>query len=344
MSGRFTAGPPLGGLAIVIILAACGAASPTRPAAPTAQATPANGSAAPTAAVETPTPAPSAPSVTPILDVAFEAPDVQGLAKQLDVYVPAGAGPWPVTVMLHGGGLWKGFLAEWATAVAADGFVVFAPSWLEHSSGLTARETYTANSRHATCALAFVREHAAEYGADPATLVVFGHSGGANVGGIAAFDPPPVSDGCLASDTPPTVTGLVAFEGDWLSMNPELDDLIAADPAVLDALTPWAHLDANAALPVIVLVSAGSGGVVEVPTLDPPVDWRTARDPLALRERFLAAGIRADVAQEQAILAAALEALGHPVSLRELPGSGHSSLGETGLVVLREAIRDAAGP
>ena len=353
MSARFPAGPPLGGLAIILILAACGAASSTSPAAPTAKDTPASGSAATSAPVTTPTSGPSAPSalpspsrapsVTATVDVAYEAPDARGLTKKLDVYVPVGAGSSPVVVMLHGGEVWKGFIAEWARAVSADGFVVFGPDWLENAPGLTPREKYIADSRHATCAIAFARERAAEYGGDPATLVVFGHSGGANVGGTAAFNPPPVSDGCLASDAPATPTGLVTFEGDWLSMDPRHDKEIAADPAVLDAATPWAHLAAVPDLPVVVLVSEGEGGVVEVPALDPPVDWRTARDPLALRERFLAAGIRADVAQQQAILAAALEAQGHPVTLRELPDSGHSTIGEAGLEVLREAIREAAG-
>jgi dienelactone hydrolase len=281
--------------------------------------------------------------VTATLDVAYETPGTAGLTKKLDVYAPVGSGSWPVVVMLHGGEVWKGFIAEWARAVSADGFVVFAPDWLEHAPGLTPRETFVADNRHARCAIAFAREHAAEYGGDPETLVVFGHSGGANVGGTAAFNPPPVSDGCLASDGPTNLAGLVTFEGDWLSMNPVQDDVIAADPAVLDAVTPWKHLSAIPDLPVIVLVSEGSGGVVEVPALDPPVDWRTARDPLVLRERFLAAGIRADVAQQQAILAAALEAQGHPVTFRELPNSGHSTLGEAGLEVLREAIREAAG-
>ena len=351
MNGHFAAVRLLVSLAVISLLAACAAgSSPTPPPSSIATSTPSAPAATPmpipTAAA--PTPAPTLAADVAALDVPYETSNPLGRPEKLDVYAPSARGPWPVVVMFHGNPavIDKGYLARWATHVAADGFVVFVPTWGKVSSEATAdmakHDELIACGRQAACAVAFARAHAAEYGGDPSTMILFGHSAGANTAAYLAFARPQPTDGCPGGDALGPVSSIVTFEGDWLDMDPMWDPRIAADPAVL-VYTPWEHLAEHPDVPVVMLVSEGSGGVLEPPALDPPVDWLTARDPVALRERFLAAGERADVAEQQAILHAALEAQGNPVSLTALPGADHSTIGVAGMPVLLAAFHEAAG-
>ena len=70
------------------------------------------------------------------------------------------------------------------------GFVVFVPTWgpAWRRHAFTYERGLAINSQ-AACAVAFARAHAAEYGGDPATMIVFGHSGGANTGGDGRLRP-----------------------------------------------------------------------------------------------------------------------------------------------------------
>ena len=68
----------------------------------------------------------------------------------------------------------------------------------------------------AACAVEFARAHAAEYGGDPATMIVFGHSAGANAAAMVAFARPEPTAGCLGGTTLGAIDALVTWEGDWL--------------------------------------------------------------------------------------------------------------------------------
>ena len=139
------------------------------------------------------------------------------------------------------------------------------------------------------------------------------------------------------------VASLVTYEGDWFLMDTMWGPSVAREVV---AATPGSGWRPSTKLPVVMLISEGMGGLVEPPALDPPVDWATARDAAALRERLLTAGAdggRLDAAQEQAILAAALKSQGNPVSLTEIPGADHMSVGTSGMPLLLAAIAQAAG-
>jgi acetyl esterase/lipase len=351
--------PALTALAAALFVAACSAsASPT--AAPTSPpgnvpaptlATPAT-PAATLAATPVVTPGPTPAAVTLTTGLEYESADPLLPSQSLDVHAPTAAGPWPVVVMLHGGPgvLDKGWTAGWANLVAAEGFVVFAPTWgvtgIE-AMNLPRHEQVDALFRQTACAVAFARARAAEYGGDPSTMILFGHSGGANAASAIVFNELAPSDGCPAGDSVGPIASLITYEGDWLLHDPMWDQVIPDDPGVLQTVTPWTGLSAHPGIPVVMLVSEGSGGLVDVPVGDPPVDsWVTARDPVALRQQFMTAGPdggRINIAQTQAILHAALKAQGNPVSLTEAPGADHMTLGGTGRPTLLAAFREALG-
>jgi len=336
-------------VATLAVTACTGSALPTAaPSSPPGTA-PAPASAPLATPVVTPAPTPAAVALT--TGIGYESADPRLPSQALDVHAPKAAGPWPVVVMLHGGPgvLDRGWSAGWASLIAAEGFVVFAPTW-----GVTGiemmdaprHEQVDAVFRQAACAVAYARAHASEYGGDPSRMILLGHSAGANAASTIAFNGLAPTDGCPAGDSVGPIGSLVTYEGDWLMHDRMWDSIIPSDPEVLAKGTPWSGLSAHPEIPVVMLVSEGSGGLVQPPVGDPPVEsWRTARDPVALRAQFMTTGPdggRINIAQTQAVLHAALEAQGNPVSLTEAPGADHMTLGIDGRAALLAALREAS--
>ena len=181
----------------------------------------ASGTTTPTQAPPTLPPTPPVAHVT--LDVAYQSTDPFLIPDFLDVYTPSRAGPWPVVVMFHGspaGGMTKTDYAQLASWVADLGFVVFVPTWGRPASGgaesLLTRQGLLAADAQASCAVAFAAAHASEYGGDPTTVVVFGHSAGAIVALSVALGRPAPTTGCLGGEMLPPISALVTYEGDWL--------------------------------------------------------------------------------------------------------------------------------
>jgi acetyl esterase/lipase len=295
------------------------------------------------------------PSVKTTTNVSYETESPLGVPGVLDAYAPAEAGPWPVVVMFHGAGGSKGDLGKHARRVADLGFVVFSATW---GAGMDA-SAYTDEQARAieaqgACAIAFARAHAAEYGGDPATMIVFGHSGGANTAAMVAFARPEPTAGCLGGTTLGAIDALVTWEGNWILSAPRgvHDPAVAADPRVLDALTPWKHLAEHSDLEVVILVSEfPNGGDMNFDRElgDPWAadSWLAVRDPSGdLRRQLEANGAFADgtldLAEVQQLLYSVLEANGNPVSLDVMPGSSHIHLSDAGWKVFLAAFPKAA--
>ncbi len=169
--------------AMMLLLAALLPAACTGGTAPTAGSSAPPASVAPTEA-PTASPTPPAAAATPTaspawvaaaMDVVYESADPRLPDAMLDVYTPTGTGPWPVAVMLHGGPgvLDKGFMGIWAQKAAAEGFVVFVPTWGVGGAGtvgLSQPEQIDASQRQAACAVAYANARAADYGGDPSTM------------------------------------------------------------------------------------------------------------------------------------------------------------------------------
>ena len=110
-----------------------------------------------------------------------------GVRLTLDVHRPAAAGRYPAVVQIYGGAWQRGAPADddqYATYLAAHGYTVFgidyrhAPQW-----------QWSAQIEDVRAALAWVREHAAEYDADPMQMAILGRSSGAQLALVAAYEP-----------------------------------------------------------------------------------------------------------------------------------------------------------
>lgn len=110
-----------------------------------------------------------------------------GVALLGDLYVPKGAGPFPVLVALHGGGWVQGVRAafqHWGPYLAARGYAVFAISYRLAKAG---QKTFPHAVQDALAAVQFCRGSAREYKLDPERIGLLGASAGANVAGLAAL-------------------------------------------------------------------------------------------------------------------------------------------------------------
>lgn len=295
-----------------------------------------------------PVPTPMPPAVEVIHDLVYESADPLLPDGLVDVYTPAGSRSHPVAVMLHAqpGVYTKETTAPLAEQLAAAGWVVFVPGWGlagPEAMSLPWSERLRAMHRQAACAVAFARARAAEHGGDPSTLVLFGEPGaGANAATVLAFNRPAPSDGCPAGDVLGPVPVVITAGGDWLLLDTQWSQVVAKDPAVLDEGLPWAGLAERRDVRVWTLFSDDGRGVVPAPVGEPPIDWRTAGDPLLLRESLKASGPgggEIDWAQYQAVFHRALTARGYEAKLVPYTGQVFAE----GWPVVLAAFEEAAG-
>jgi acetyl esterase/lipase len=108
--------------------------------------------------------------------------------QRLDIYAPRnGTPPRPVLVFFYGGNWDSGDRQDYGfvgRAFAGLGYVTMLPDYTH-----THERPYPAFMEDAGAALAWVREHVAAYGGDPARIAVAGHSAGAYIAVTLALDP-----------------------------------------------------------------------------------------------------------------------------------------------------------
>jgi len=118
-----------------------------------------------------------------IRDVEYGQAD--GVSLRLDVNVPDGPGPFPIAILIHGGGWSHG--DKGGSNVPGDSADItpwFAPlteakfTWFSLNYRLAPAHPWPAGYDDVLAAIRWVRAHAAEYRGDPRRIVVFGHSSG----------------------------------------------------------------------------------------------------------------------------------------------------------------------
>ena len=146
--------------------------------------------------------------------------EIDGDEYLVDVYVPAGHGPWPVVVALHGALVYKdnSFTTRPARAAAEAGMLVFAPNWVAEWPALSDMDAEAVRSwtQVLRCALAFAQQEAAGYGGDSTRTVVYGKSAGASSGANLVLSPfTDLPTGCLGQSPPVAPVGAVFGDAEY---------------------------------------------------------------------------------------------------------------------------------
>jgi acetyl esterase/lipase len=138
---------------------------------------------------------------------------VGGWNGKLDLYLPRRPnGVLPTAILFHGGGWVTGTKDEIALDVLPYLAMGFAVANVDYRVARVA--TAPAAVEDSRCALRWVIRHAAQYGLDPARLVLVGSSAGAHLALMAALAPATAGfDGLCPGNEPLAVAAVVNFFG-----------------------------------------------------------------------------------------------------------------------------------
>jgi acetyl esterase len=111
-------------------------------------------------------------------DVEFAHPG--GVRLTLDAHIPDGAGPFPATILVHGGGWVAGDKQQYITYIfqplSDAGF-----AWFSINYRLAPEFKFPADSDDVESAISFVRNNAAMYKVDPGKIALIGESAGGHL-------------------------------------------------------------------------------------------------------------------------------------------------------------------
>ena len=147
--------------------------------------------------------------------------------RSLDLYLPAhgGATAPPLFIYIHGGAWLSGDKRQYAPlglALSAQGVAVAVINY-RLSDGSVDGVRHPAHAQDAALAVAFLRKNAATYGYDANRIFVGGHSAGAHMSALLAYD------GALLSavgEKPESLRGFVGLEGIY-----DLNELVRRFPS-----------------------------------------------------------------------------------------------------------------
>lgn len=115
-------------------------------------------------------------------------------AQRLDLRIPSGEGPFPVVVLVHGGGWSSGDksgaerprsgadITPWFAPLAEAGFLAVSINYR-----LAPAHRWPACLEDTRAAVRWVREHVSEHGGDPSRMAIMGHSAGGHLALYAAI-------------------------------------------------------------------------------------------------------------------------------------------------------------
>ncbi|MEA3345750.1 MAG: alpha/beta hydrolase [Chloroflexota bacterium] len=156
------------------------------------------------------TPAPLDSTTGQVADITFAT--VEGTSLELDAYLPGVPGPHPAVILIHGG-RWQSLdksaekplgkkMVEW-------GYAAFAINYR-----LAPQFPLPAQIADVQCAIAWVREHAAEYDVDPERIAVLGTSAGGHLAALAGLvTDPSWEPSCGDSETDLSVQAIISCFG-----------------------------------------------------------------------------------------------------------------------------------
>lgn len=116
-------------------------------------------------------------------DIVFA--EVSGEKLALDAFTPASAGPFPMCILVHGGGWMKGDKHNnFRTLLGPLGEAGFA--WFSIDYRLAPRHRYPSCVEDVETAIRWVKAHAAEYQGDAKRIALMGESAGGHLVSLAA--------------------------------------------------------------------------------------------------------------------------------------------------------------
>jgi acetyl esterase/lipase len=101
--------------------------------------------------------------------------------QKLDLYLPDGDGPFPLVIMVHGGGFMFGDKADGAGLTGVDQLVEAGYAVASINYRLSGEATYPAQIFDAKAAVRFLRANAAQYKLDPEKFGAWGASAGGSL-------------------------------------------------------------------------------------------------------------------------------------------------------------------
>lgn len=137
--------------------------------------------------------------------------------QRLDVYSPWHAKGKPIIVFWYGGGWENGKKSQYrfvGAALAKAGYVAVLPDYRHFPE-----VKFPAFVEDGAEALAWVASHAEEIGGDPKRIYIAGHSAGAHLAAMLAYDPAQLARVGLAPDT---VRGFIGLSGPY-ALDPNND-------------------------------------------------------------------------------------------------------------------------
>lgn len=178
-------------------------------------------------------------------------PGVAPGLTSLDVYLPAGCGPVPVVMWVHGGG-WRGgdkaigTVAQKATWAGSLGAALVAVNYRLSTPGADVR--WPDHGDDVADALAWVQRRGPSVGLDPSTTTLLGHSAGAHLVAIVGTDPALLT---RAGADPGDLACVVALDGafDFATVPTRalITNAFGTDPATLAAASPTVQVERNGA-------------------------------------------------------------------------------------------------
>jgi len=181
----------------------------------------------------------------------------EGSRRTLDIYRPSAAAAAPVVVFFYGGSWQSGHKEMYlfvAAAMARRGYVIVVPDYRVYPE-----VRYPDFLDDGARAVRWAKDNAARFGGDPQKLFVMGHSAGAYIAAMLAFDGRWLRKVDLAPDR--DITGLIGISGpyDFLPLKDGTLKVIFGgnEPAT----QPILHVAPGA--PPALLVTGAHDGVVE---------------------------------------------------------------------------------
>jgi Carboxylesterase family len=211
----------------------------------------------------------------------------------INVWAPKKPGPWPVVVMVHGGGkpmMPGGVLPLSPMKVAQRGAVVFAPVWWRdvgispsqvgnQADAKEFRAAFLDQISEIAAAVRFARANAVRYGGNPDNVTLFGFSGGATMAVPVALGGAPPAEGALAGAGSPVPESFVILDPDYLVADPAWGDLVAIDPSFMTVGSPFGYLGHPVDFPITVICSGDPGLSRELGDPWAKDSWLAVRDP-----------------------------------------------------------------